>query len=108
METNYTVSTQLVDAAQIKAAQRDGWPMDGAAPTAAWEPGEVIADVQTLTVYPDAPPGAYDLQVVVYVQQEGEIVRLPVIPASGEMLWAAHLAALDEQDRSSDDAEEED
>jgi hypothetical protein len=29
-------------------------------------------------------------------------------PASGELLWAAHLAALDELDRSSDDSEEED
>jgi hypothetical protein len=90
METNYTISTQLADAAQVKAAQRDGWPVDGAAPTAAWEPGEVIADVRALTIYPDAPPGAYDLQVVVYVQEEGEIVRLPVIPTSGEML-ASHV-----------------
>jgi hypothetical protein len=29
-------------------------------------------------------------------------------PASGELLWAAHLAALDQQDLRSDDAEEED
>jgi hypothetical protein len=90
METNHTVSTQLVDAAQVKAAQHDGWPVDGAAPTAAWEPGAVITDVRALTIYPDAPPGAYDLQVVVYVQEEGKIVRLPVIPTSGDML-ASHV-----------------
>jgi hypothetical protein len=27
---------------------------------------------------------------------------------SGELLWAAHLAAFDELDRSSDDSEDED
>jgi len=86
METNYTVSTQLVDAGQNKAAQDDNWPQGGAAPTAAWEPGEVIADVRTLPIYPDVAPGAYDVRVAVYLLEEGEIVHLPVISQKGEML----------------------
>jgi len=86
MDVNYTVSAQLVDAGQRKAAQDDAWPLDGAAPTAAWEPGQVLADVRTLEVYPDAPPGVYDVRVAVYVSEEGEIVHLPVIPAGGQML----------------------
>ena len=86
METNYTVSSQFVDAAQAKAAQKDGWPLDGAAPTAAWEPGDVIKDSLEMTIFPDAQPGAYNVQVVVYASKEGEITRLPVISAGGEML----------------------
>ena len=87
MDVNYTVSAQLVDAGQRKAAQRDVWPLDGAAPTAAWEPGEVLADTYALAVYQDAPPGVYDVRVVVYVFEEGEITHLPVIPGDGQMLF---------------------
>ncbi len=86
MDVNYTVSAQLVDAGQRKAAQQDIWPLNGAAPTATWEPGQVLTDVRTLEVYLDAPPGAYDVRVAVYVPEEGEIVHLPVIPAGGRML----------------------
>jgi hypothetical protein len=86
METNYTVSTQFVDAAQIKVAQKDAWPLDGAAPTAAWEPGSVVKDPLKMTISHDAQPGAYDVQVVVYALKEGKIIRLPVISAGGEML----------------------
>jgi len=86
MDVNYTVSTQLVDAGQRKAAQQDSWPVDGAAPTAAWEPGQVLADVRTLQIFPDAPPGVYDVRVTVYVQEQGEIIHLPIIPEGGRML----------------------
>jgi hypothetical protein len=85
MDVNYTVSAQLVDEAQRKAAQHDGWPLDGDAPTAAWEPMQVIADVRTLAIFSDAPPGAYDVWLAVYVLEQGEIVHLPVIPDGGEM-----------------------
>jgi 4-amino-4-deoxy-L-arabinose transferase-like glycosyltransferase len=86
MDVNYTVSVQLVDAGQRKAAQRDGWPLDGAAPTAAWEPGQMLVDPYALAVSQDASPGIYDVQIVVYVVEEGSIARLPVIPAGGQML----------------------
>ncbi len=95
MDVNYTVSAQLVDAAQRKAAQQDTWPLDGAAPTATWEPGRVLADEYALTIQ-DAPPGVYDVRVAVYVfrpceeegeeEGAGEIVHLPVIPQDGRML----------------------
>ncbi|MGD1996678.1 MAG: glycosyltransferase family 39 protein, partial [Anaerolineae bacterium] len=52
MDVNYTISAQLIDARQRKAAQHDSWPVDGAAPTAAWKPGEVITDARTLAIYP--------------------------------------------------------
>jgi 4-amino-4-deoxy-L-arabinose transferase-like glycosyltransferase len=86
MGTNYTVSAQLVDAAQRKAAQWDGWPLDGEAPTAAWMPGQRVTDVRALDVYAEAPAGVYDLRLAVYVLEEGQILHLPVIPEGGEML----------------------
>lgn len=85
METNYTVSAQLIDPSQRKAAQDDGWPQGGAAPTAAWQPGEVITDTIPLTVFPDASAGAYHVRIAVYVHEEGEIGHLPVTPPGGRM-----------------------
>ena len=86
MDVNYTVSAQLVDAGQRKAAQHDGWPLDGAAPTSAWEPGRMLTDPYALAVSQDASPGVYDVRVAVYVLEEGSITHLPVIPAGGQML----------------------
>jgi hypothetical protein len=87
MDVNYTISAQLVDVDQRKAAQHDGWPLDGAAPTAAWEPGRALADPYVLAVYDDAPPGVYDVRVAVYVLEDGAIAHLPVISAGGQMLF---------------------
>jgi hypothetical protein len=85
MEANYTVSTQLVGAEQRKAAQHDGPPRNGAAPTMGWEQGQLVIDTHALVIQ-DGPPGVYDVRVAVYLFKEGEFVHLPVISASGEML----------------------
>jgi hypothetical protein len=85
MESNYTVSAQLIDASQRKAAQHDSWPLDGAAPTAAWETGDTVRDVVPLTVFPDAAAGPYGVQVAVYLHQEDDIRHLPVTPPDGRM-----------------------
>jgi hypothetical protein len=86
MDVNYSVSAQLVDPEQRKAAQHDGWPLDGAAPTTSWEPGQTLVDAHELPVYGDALPGAYDVRVAVYAFEDGEVTHVPVIPAGGEML----------------------
>jgi 4-amino-4-deoxy-L-arabinose transferase-like glycosyltransferase len=86
METNYTISAQLVDKTQRKAAQRDGWPLDGDAPTAAWKPGQKIAEARSLTIFPDTPPGIYDVRIAVYALEEEKIVHLSVISEGGQML----------------------
>jgi hypothetical protein len=85
MERNYTVSAQLVDPAQRKAAQHDSWPLDGAAPTAGWSPGLTVVDPIPLTIFPDAAPGPYAVRIAVYRQYEGQIVHLPVTPPGGRM-----------------------
>ena len=85
MEHNYTVSAQLVDPAQRKAAQHDAWPLDGDAPTAAWQPGGTLVDAIPLTVFADAPARPYSVRISVYRHQEGGIVHLPVTPPGGRM-----------------------
>ncbi len=89
MDENYTISAQLIDSAQRKAAQLDSWPQDGAAPTATWQPGQVVTDTRLLTIASDALPGVYDVRIVVYHVPRDEIVHLPVI-RPGEML-ASHV-----------------
>jgi 4-amino-4-deoxy-L-arabinose transferase-like glycosyltransferase len=84
MEANYTVSVQVVDWQQRKAAQDDRWPT---LPTSAWTPGEVLEDVHQLAIAPDAVPGAYDLRLVVYLFDEATgVQRVPFIPDGGRML----------------------
>ena len=86
MNVNYTISTQLVDAGQRKAAQLDSWPQEGSAPTGIWKPGQVIVDVRRLAIFPGAAPGAYDVRVVAYDLEGDEITPLPVVPEGGQML----------------------
>jgi hypothetical protein len=90
MEANYNISAQFVDAGQRKAAQQDGWPADGAAPTSSWEPGQVLADRHELTIYPEALPGVYNVRVVVYALEEGSIEHLPTVATDGQM-QATHV-----------------
>lgn len=86
MDTNYTISAQLVDHTQRKAAQHDSWPQEGGAPTTAWQPGQLVVEQRALAVYPDAPPGSYDLLMAVYALRGEEIVRLPLVSAMGAQL----------------------
>ena len=90
MDRNYTVSTQVIDASQRKAAQHDSWPLDGAAPTEAWEPGQRLTDTVSLPISPDGVAGSYDVRIAVYWQEEGEIRHLPVTPPGGRM-QASHI-----------------
>jgi 4-amino-4-deoxy-L-arabinose transferase-like glycosyltransferase len=91
MDVNYTISAQFIGAGQRKAAQDDRWPLDGAAPTATWEPGQALTDACALTIYPDAPAEVYDVRVVVYrLGEDGQIVHLPTVPAGGRM-QASHV-----------------
>jgi hypothetical protein len=90
LKKNYTVSAQLIDASQRKAAQHDSWPLDGAAPTTGWEPGQTLVDGVPLHVFPDTPEGPYLVRIAVYVHQDGEIAHLPVTPPRGRM-QATHI-----------------
>ena len=86
MAVNYAISAQIVNEAQVKAAQKDSWPQDGAMPTPTWQPGQIVEDPRPLTVIPEAAPGVYRLRVAVYrVDEAGEIHLLPIIPTGGRL-----------------------
>ena len=73
---NYKIFVHLVTDGDIRAAQHDSEPQNGAAPTSTWMPGQVVIDEHSLTISPDAPPGAYRLLVGLYDGNTGQRLRL--------------------------------
>ncbi|MGQ9851303.1 MAG: glycosyltransferase family 39 protein [Aggregatilineaceae bacterium] len=66
LETDYVISTQIIDpdpSRLRKAAQLDAPPDP---PTTIWTPGTPVTDTRTLIIAADAPPGQYRLLVRVY------------------------------------------
>jgi hypothetical protein len=61
-----TISLQLLDDQSAKIAQDDAAPAGGAAPTTAWQAGQIITDTHVLRVDPAAAPGVYRLLLVLY------------------------------------------
>jgi hypothetical protein len=85
MNESYTVSTQLVNREQRKAAQEDRIPGD--LDTTAWEAGERVTERRQLRVTDDAPLGGYDILLSAYAwDREGELQRLRVIDEHGRVL----------------------
>jgi hypothetical protein len=75
------------------AAQQDAPPQDGANPTWAWAPGEIVVDTRTLQVRADATPGAYQLLAGLYDPADG--ARLPVTDAQRNALPGGYIALTD-------------
>ncbi len=84
LDRDYTVFVHLEDKAQRIWGQQDGEPQAGNYPTSLWDPGEVVQDERDLIVAPDAPPGAYELAVGLYLVDSGE--RLLVTTTDGRPL----------------------
>lgn len=81
-EGDYTVFTHLLAPSGELFGQRDSQPQDGKYPTYLWDEGEYIRDQYTLTVAPDAPPGAYDIAIGMYTLET--LARLPVTTEDGD------------------------
>ena len=62
-------------------SQHDAQPGDGTYPTAAWDVGEIVIDEYIVPLYPDIPPGEYELQAGFYYLPTLE--RLPVVDKAG-------------------------
>ncbi len=80
-DVSYTVFAHLLGEAERIYAQSDQVPAGGTRPTTGWLPGEIIQDIHSLTVAPDAPPGQYVLEVGLYDPTTGE--RLHVLDEQG-------------------------
>ncbi len=81
MAADYTLFLQVVDAQDRIVGQVDSWPVQGTRPTSGWQPGETIADMFTIPLSADMPPGDYRLLVGWYLLADGR--RLPVLDGEG-------------------------
>ena len=74
---DFTVFTHLIGPDASLQGQHDAQPVNGQLPTSQWTVGEVVADLHSFTVAPEAPPGSYELVVGMYRWDTGE--RLPIL-----------------------------
>ena len=81
MDEDYTVFVHLLGPDGLPHGQVDVWPHDGTYPTSTWPIGEVIADIYRVPLEASAPPGAYRVEVGVYLLRTMD--RLPALNADG-------------------------
>jgi 4-amino-4-deoxy-L-arabinose transferase-like glycosyltransferase len=60
---DFTVHLGIKDAAGNMRGGDDGVPIGGLLPVDQWQPGQVLRDVQQVTIPAGTPPGEYDLEV---------------------------------------------
>lgn len=87
IETRYKVFTHLLgdvfnaSTGNFLWGQVDNEPAAGSRPTTSWRTDEVIVDTYAIPVQPDAPPGAYRIEVGLYEPVSGQ--RLAVLDENG-------------------------
>ena len=74
---DYSVSVFVLNSDGALVAQHDGPPLDGAAPTSTWQPGQLEVDVHRVSLPDGLPAGTYQLGVKVYWY--GDQVPLPAV-----------------------------
>jgi hypothetical protein len=81
LSENLKVSARLEELGGRVIAAVDAEPVGGAYPTAAWRPGEVVADAYEIPLPPGTPPGAYTPVIVIYDPSTGaERGRIELFP----------------------------
>ena len=92
-DVDYTRFVHVVHADAGLVTQADAVPQDGANPTWAWQPGEVIVDPLTITFPPDAPAGDYEVLLGFYApDQDG--ARAPLSSAEAGRVLGGEQALL--------------
>jgi hypothetical protein len=84
IEEDYTVSVQFVGPDGRLYGQTDAWPVQGTLPTSLWSPGQSIYDPYGVILETDAPPGRYQVGVVVYLLATN--TRLPLLDNAGQII----------------------
>jgi hypothetical protein len=84
MQEDYVVFVHLLLGADQIWARVDSQPLDGAAPTSTWQAGWIIEDRYELTTGQDTPPGAYQIEVGLYLPQAGK--RLYILGSDGRLV----------------------
>ncbi len=80
LDTDYSISAQLVDERGLVYGQRDS-QHPGGYPTSRWKPSDYARDVHDISLAPGTPPGEYRLRVGVY--RVGTPGGLSVLDSSG-------------------------
>ena len=83
MDEYYTVFTHVIGADGTPVGQKDSWPRGGDYPTNLWKRGEVVKDEYLIPLAVNAGPGAYRVELGLYVLATGQ--RLPAV-ANGAQL----------------------
>ncbi len=81
ISADYTVFLHLLDPADRIVGQVDSWPVQGTLPTSQWPAGETIMDRYSIPIAPDAPAGAYRLEIGWYLLST--MRRLPLLDPAG-------------------------
>src|SRR5262249_4533272 len=74
---SYTVFVHLLDELERVVVAGDAPPVSGTYPTSLWDDGDVISDSHQLTIDASTRPGSYQIEVGLYLPQDGR--RLPII-----------------------------
>lgn len=82
MTEDYTVFVHLLGPDGLVHGQVDAWPVSGTQATSRWEPGQAIVDRYAVRVPGDAPPGAYHVEIGLYLLATGQ--RLPLLSEAGD------------------------
>lgn len=77
----YTVFVHVLDANGKVIGQQDAQPLEGEAPTTAWQSGEYLADTYAFDLAPDALRGAASIEIGFYDSATGQ--RLSVTEENG-------------------------
>jgi hypothetical protein len=79
---DYTVFAHLLDQTGWLRGGQDNPPRAGTYPTSAWVPDAWVVDAYRIPLAPDAPPGAYAIEVGMYPSAGGP--RLQVTGADAD------------------------
>jgi 4-amino-4-deoxy-L-arabinose transferase-like glycosyltransferase len=87
IERDYVVFAHIIEPrTQAIYAGSDAMPVQWGAPTSTWGIGTIIKDTHKLTVKPETPPGIYELEIGLYLQeQDGSFPRLRIVTPDGGM-----------------------
>lgn len=87
MSADYVVFANIIDRQTLtKYADSNAMPVEWTRPTSTWDIGEIIEDRHMLTIRDDAESGIYQIEVGLYLQEDG-FPRLPVIGTYDNLVY---------------------
>jgi 4-amino-4-deoxy-L-arabinose transferase-like glycosyltransferase len=90
---DYVVFAHILDPKTLtKYAASNAMPANWTRPTSTWQTGEIVQDVHTLTIDPNALTGIYEIELGLYIQDEqGKFLRLPVIGTNDNFVYLTRV-----------------